>query len=135
MHVYERPIRFEDVDAARIVFFARFFNYGHEAMESLFDGIEGGYVNLTMERHIGMPAVHVEADFKAPFRFGDVARIEVTVPHIGTKSCTFRYAFFRKADGVHAATVEHTCAVSDLQAMKAIVIPPDVRALLERHAL
>lgn len=133
VHVYERPIRFEDVDAARIVFFARFFNYGHEAMESLFEGLEGGYVRLTMDRHIGMPAVHVEADFKAPFRFGDVARIEVTVPRIGTKSCAFRYAFFRKRDGVHAATVRHTCAVTDLQAMKAIVIPDDVRALLERH--
>jgi len=133
MHLYERPIRFEDVDAAHIVFFARFFNYGHEAMESLFDELEGGYVHLTMERHIGMPAVHVKADFKAPLRYGDVARIEVTLPHIGTKSCTYRYSIFRKGDGVHAATVEHTCAVSDLQAMKAIVIPDDVRVVLERH--
>lgn len=133
MHVYERPVKFEDVDAANIVFFARFFNYGHEAMESLLGGLDGGYVRLVMERHIGMPAVHVECEFKAPLRFGDVARIEVTVPHVGTKSCAYNYAMYRTKDGVLAANLRHVCAVSDLQALKAIVIPDDVRALLEKH--
>lgn len=133
-HVYERPIRFEDVDAAGIVFFARFFSYAHEAMESLFDALDGGYVNLTMVRHIGMPAVHVNADYKSPLRFGDVTRISVTVPHVGNKSCTYRYELHRKKDGVLCAVIEHTCAVTDLLAMKAIPIPADVRAVLEKHA-
>ena len=39
----ERPIKFEDVDAASIVFFARFLNYAHEAMERFFAPLEGGY--------------------------------------------------------------------------------------------
>ncbi len=133
MHVYERPIRFEDVDAANIVFFARFFNYGHEAMESLLAGLDGGYVRLVIERKIGMPAVHVEADFTAPLRFGDVAHIEVTVPRIGHKSCTYNYAFYRQKDRVRIANLTHVCAVSDLDKLKAIPIPDDVRALLERH--
>jgi 4-hydroxybenzoyl-CoA thioesterase len=133
MFVYERPVRFEDVDAARILFFARFFNYGHEAMEAFFGQFEGGYVRLIMERHIGMPAVHVECDFRAPLRFGDVARIEVTVPHVGGKSCSFRYAFKRAADGAEVATLLHVCAVSDLRELRAIPIPDDVRAVLERH--
>jgi 4-hydroxybenzoyl-CoA thioesterase len=133
VHVYERPVKFEDVDAANIVFFARFFNYGHEAMESLLSGLDGGYVRLVMERKIGMPAVHVECEFKAPLRFGDVARIQVTVPHIGTKSCSYNYAMYRARDGVLAANLRHVCAVSDLTILKAIVIPDDVRALLEQH--
>lgn len=133
MHVYERPIKFEDVDAANIVFFARFFNYGHEAMESLLSGLDGGYVRLVIERKIGMPAVHCEADFTAPLRFGDVARVEVTVPKIGNHSCTYNYAFFRKRDGARVANLVHVCAVSDLVRLKSIPIPEDVRALLERH--
>lgn len=133
MHVYERPVRFEDVDAANIVFFARFFNYGHEAMESLLGGLDGGYVRLVLERKIGMPAVHVECDFKHPLRFGDVARIEVTVPHIGRRSCSYNYAMYRVQGGTLVANLRHVCAVSDLVALRAIAIPADVRALLERH--
>jgi len=133
VHIYERPVKFEDVDAANIVFFARFFNYGHEAMESLLGELEGGYVKLVLVRKIGMPAVHCEADFVAPLRFGDVARIEVTVPRIGHRSCTYKYDMFRQKDGTRVATLLHVCAVSDLEKLKAIPIPDDVRALLERH--
>lgn len=131
--VYERAIRFEEVDAARIVFFARFLNYAHEAMEALLGGLQGGYVRLVNERRIGMPAVHVSCDFRAPLRFGDVVRIETHAARIGNKSITYRYEFFRKADGVHAASVEHVCAVTDLDAMRAIPVPDDIRALLEKH--
>ncbi len=133
MFVYERPVRFEEVDAARIVFFARFLNYAHEAMEALLAGLDGGYVRLVGERHTGMPAVHVSCDFRSPLRFGDVARIETHVVRIGNKSVTYRYEFFRKHDGVNVATVEHVCAVTDLDAMRAVPVPDDVRALLEKH--
>jgi 4-hydroxybenzoyl-CoA thioesterase len=131
---YDRPVRFEDVDAANIVFFGRFFGYCHEAMETLFEReLEGGYVNLITKRHIGFPAVHVECDFKHPLRYGDIARIATSVERIGNKSCTFGYAITRASGGEHIASIRHVCAVSDLAALKAIPIPDDVRATLERH--
>lgn len=133
MFVYARPVRFEDVDAAGIVFFARYLNYCHEAMEAFFGPLQGGYVHLINERHIGLPAVHVEIDFKAPLRYGDEARIEVTIPHVGRSSTKLRYTFVRVRDGMTIAVVEHTCAVSDLTVMKSIEIPADMRALLEAH--
>jgi 4-hydroxybenzoyl-CoA thioesterase len=133
MFMYERAVRFEEVDAARIVFFARFLQYAHEAMEALLGGLDGGYVRLVVERRIGMPAVHVSCDFRSPLRFGDVVLIEVRVLRIGNKSVSYRYDFIRKRDGVSAATVEHVCAVTDLDAMRAVPVPDDVRALLEHH--
>src|SRR6516165_4446410 len=96
--LFDRPVRFEDVDAANIVFFSRFLNYCHEAMEALLAPLDGGYARLIVERRLGLPAVHVEADFTTPLRFGDVARIAVTVPRVGNKSCTFRYDFTRAKD-------------------------------------
>jgi 4-hydroxybenzoyl-CoA thioesterase len=134
VHLFERAVRFEDVDAAGIVFFARFFNYAHEAMESLLAGLDGGYVRLINERRIGMPAVHADADFQSPARFGDVLRIEVTVPHVGNKSCAYRYAMSQRS-GAIVAIVTHTCVVSDLVRLKGIPIPDDVRALLSAHRL
>jgi len=133
MRVYERPVRFEEVDAAGIVFFPRFLSYGHEAMEKLFDDLEGGYVRLIRDRKVGVPAVHVECDFKAPLRYGDVARIETTVEKLGRTSVSFRYAISRASDRLPLASILHVCAVSDLTHLKAIPIPDDVRAALERH--
>jgi 4-hydroxybenzoyl-CoA thioesterase len=133
MHIYERKVSFEEVDAAQIVFFPRFLSYCHEAMEGLFDDIEGGYVRLVRDRKVGVPAVHVECDFRAPLRYGDVARIETTVEKLGRTSVSFRYAIARASDRTAVASVLHVCAVSDLVALKAIPIPDDVRAALERH--
>lgn len=133
--VYERAVRFEEVDAAGLAFFARFFNWCHEAMERFFDGVPGGYVDMINHRRLGFPAVHLEADWKAPLRYGDVARIEVSVPKIGTTSVTFRYVLTRLADGAHVATVDHVTVVTDLDSMTKRPIPDDCRALLERHAV
>jgi 4-hydroxybenzoyl-CoA thioesterase len=128
---YERPVRFEEVDAAGIVFFARFLNYAHEAMEAFFAPLDGGYVRLVMSRRIGVPAVHVECDFRSPLRYGDTVDIDVAVTHIGTRSFTLRYSYARATDGKHVATVTHVVATTDLDAMRAVPIPADVRALLE----
>ncbi len=133
MRIYDRPVRFEEVDAAQIVFFPRFLSYCHEAMEALFDGVDGGYVHLIRDRKIGVPAVHIECDFKHPLRYGDVARIETTVAKLGRTSVSFRYAIMRASDGTPVATITHVCAVSDLVLLKAIPIPDDVRAALEAH--
>ena len=131
---YERPVRFEDVDAAQILFFPRFLAYCHEAMEALFGALDGGYVRLIRERKIGLPAVHVDADFTSPLSYGDVALIDVTVPKVGTTSCTLLYTITRAKDGVLAATVKHVCVVSDLTTLTKIPVPDDVRAVLLAHA-
>jgi 4-hydroxybenzoyl-CoA thioesterase len=131
--VFERPVRFDEVDAASILFFARFFNYAHDAMEAFFGQLPGGYVRLINERRIGLPAVHVDADFLSPLRFGDVARIEVATLHVGRSSCTFRHSMSRLADGTEVAVVQHVCAAVDLTVMKSLPLPEDMRALLIRH--
>lgn len=133
MIVYDRPVRFEDVDAAGIVFFARFFGYCHEAMEALFSSLPGGYVDLVVKRKVGFPAVHVEADFKSPLRYGDVARISIDVTKIGNKSTTLRYSLARASDGKPVAVVSHVCAVCNLDTLKALPIPDDIRGVLEQN--
>jgi 4-hydroxybenzoyl-CoA thioesterase len=134
--VYERPVKFEEVDAAGIAFFARFFNWCHEAMERFFDQLpSGSYVNLIMKRRIGFPAIHLVADWKAPLRYGDVARIETAVIKVGTTSATFRYVLTRVSDGIMAATIEHTTVATDLDTMTKRPLPDDCRKLLEAHVI
>ncbi|MEO8800844.1 MAG: thioesterase family protein [Polyangiaceae bacterium] len=133
MIIYDRPVRFEDVDAAGIVFFARFFGYCHDAMERFFVDVPGGYVALINERKVGFPAVHASSDFKAPLGYGDVARIEGTVTKLGTTASHFRFLMTRARDGVHVATMNHVHVCTDLRAMTKLPFPADVRASLEKH--
>jgi 4-hydroxybenzoyl-CoA thioesterase len=129
--VHERPVRFEDVDAAQIVFFPRVLAYCHEAMAELMARVDGGYAKLVVERRIGLPTVHVDVDFTAPLRFGDVARMEVTVSRIGRSSCTFEMSVSRVRDGAAVARVKLICASTDLSTLRSVALPADVRRVLE----
>ena len=130
---YVRPIRFEDVDAAGIVFFARFLGFAHEAMEHFFGGLPSGYAFLILERRVGLPAVKVNMSFHAPAKYGDVLRIDTSTAHLGNRSATLRYRMFRERDGVFAAEVEHTVVTTNLETMTSCVMPEDVRAIFAEH--
>jgi len=130
---YRRPVRFEDVDAAHIVFFGHYMGYAHEAMEHLFAGVEGGYPGLITRRHVGFPAVKVEASYLAPLRYGEVVDIEVRTARLGNRSATLSYRFVRVHDQVLVAEILHTVVVSDLTSVTSCEMPPDVRAIFEQH--
>ena len=133
MKVYERAVRFEDVDVVGIVFFANFLHYAHEAMEHFFGDAEGGYHGLILRRRVGFPTVRVDAEYLAPLRYGDVVRIETSSARIGTRSAVLRYRFVRAGDGRLAADVRHTVVCTDLDALASCEMPADVRSVLEAH--
>jgi 4-hydroxybenzoyl-CoA thioesterase len=130
---HERAVRFEEVDAAGILFFALFSNYCHEAMELFFAALPGGYPHLITQRKIGFPAVHVTSDFSAPIRYGDVARITGTVTKLGTTSCHFHFDVTRATDGAAVAKMDHVHVCTELTTMTKLPFPPDIRAALEKH--
>ncbi len=130
-------VRFDDVDHVGIVYYPRFFHYFHLAFEELFIARLGGgaaaYRDLIDKRRVGFPCVHAEADFKHPLRFGDLVEIELTAPHVGQKSITFRYTASKVDHGgrVLAAEGRVTTAVLDMQAFRAIALPDDLRPMFE----
>jgi 4-hydroxybenzoyl-CoA thioesterase len=134
MFTFDRPIRFEEVDAAGIVFFARYLNLAHEAMEAFFGPLEGGYVALINQHHLGVPAVKVDVEYKSSLRYGDVAAIQVTVTQIGRTSATFHYEYLEKGSGRLAALVNHKVVLCDLRTMRPVPWPDAMRALLEEHS-
>jgi 4-hydroxybenzoyl-CoA thioesterase len=130
---YERPVRFSEIDAARMVFFARFSDYCHEAIEALFDALEGGYARLTMVRDVGVPSVHIEFDFKKPLRYGDTVVVEVEVLRIGRTSVTFRHTLKRRSDAAVCAVARHVVVTASISRAEPLPVPDDVRALLAAH--
>ena len=132
--LYEHRVRFEEIDAAGIAYFARFFTWCHDAMEAMLAPIDGGYVGLVRDRRMGLPAVHVEADFEAPLRYGESVRVAVTVERTGRSSVTLRFDLSRLPGGQKVATLRHVAALTDMAAMQSRPLPDDIRAVLDRHA-
>jgi 4-hydroxybenzoyl-CoA thioesterase len=131
--VFVHRVRFEEIDAAGIVYFARFFSWCHDAMEAMLEPIDGGYVGLVRTRKLGLPAVHVEADYASPLRFGDDVRVEVAVERTGRSSIAMRFEMSRVDTGAKVATLRHVMVLSDLGAMRSVPLPADVLAVLDRH--
>lgn len=133
MFPYQRAVRFHEVDPAGLLFFPHFLTYAHEAMERLFDPLEGGYARLVTERRVGLPAVAIHSDFRAPLRYGDTAVVETSVARLGNRSMTLRYLFVRESDRVLAAEVRHTVVTTDLALLQSCPMPDDVRRVAGAH--
>jgi len=135
MFTYRRPVRFAEVDAARLVFFARFHEFCHDALEALFAALPGGYPHLTQVRDIGIPTVHISTDFTAPLRYGDAALFEIEVLEVGRTSVTFRHTVRREADGAVCAVIRQVVVTTKLATLEPVPVPADVRALVEAHLI
>lgn len=133
MFSYERSVRFHEVDPAGLLFFPHFLVYAHEAMERLFDPLDGGYSRLVTERRIGLPAVAVASEFRAPLCYGDTALVQTSVARLGNRSLTLRYRFVRAKDGVLSAEIQHTVVTTDLAVLESCPMPDDVRQVAQAH--
>lgn len=131
-HTLHLKVRFNEVDAAGIVFYPRFFDYFHMAFEDFFGAATGvAYPEWIMGRRIGWPAVHIEADYRSPLRYGDRVTIELGFRSIGRSSfvCVYRAV----ARDTVCAEAEITVVTSDLDRMRSMPIPEEVRRALERY--
>lgn len=128
-HLYRVTVRFGDCDPAGIVYFPVIFDWMHQAMEDWFDrGLGVPYATVIGERRIGFPAVHSEADFHAPCRLGETLEIALSVGRIGRTSLQLDYAV---ADRATARTV---VAVVDLDTLRPIPLPEDLRTRMQRSS-
>ncbi len=128
---HERPIRFADEDHAQIVYYPRFFHFFHEAFEEMF-AAHGIPYRQCLDENVGWPAVHAEADYKRPVRFGDRLRIVVSVARLGETSATFTYEGTRAGDTEPAVVGKIVVACLDMASMRPQPIPDRYRALFEK---
>lgn len=71
VYVHKARVRFQDVDAAGFMFFARIFGYFHDAWLAYIEDSGLHYAEVVKTEQWGAPLRHVEADFLAPLRWGD----------------------------------------------------------------
>jgi 1,4-dihydroxy-2-naphthoyl-CoA hydrolase len=125
-------VRFQDVDAAGVLFFGRIFDYLHMAYEELI--VSAG---VDRARYFGgdgyiVPIAHAEADYRSPIRYGERIEVSIEVARVGRASFQLRYrvAGPDKTLRVEATTVH---AFVDKETMKPISIPAALRAFFLGH--
>jgi 1,4-dihydroxy-2-naphthoyl-CoA hydrolase len=128
-HVEARMVRFQDIDAAGIVFYPRVLEYFSDAYIAML--LARGYdLPASLAKGgVGVPLVHAEADYLHPLRFGDAMSIEVLAAKVGgSSSFTIGY---RVRSGERIAAVGQTVHVCiDRSTFKSCPIPGEIRAAI-----
>lgn len=102
------PVRFQDVDAAGIVFFARFAEYVHDAYVALLDELGTGLATVLRERSWAAPIRHVEIDYFRPVRFGDRVTTALVAAHVADTEVALGWQVLRESEVVAVAQTVHT---------------------------
>ena len=130
--VHRHPLvaRFGDCDPVGIVYFPRYFDWFHRAMESWFDeGLGQPYAELL--RHHGLPTVHTECDYARPCAFGDRVVVELRVGRLGRTSLRLLLRVVGedgvlRANGATDVVMVAICPGAD-QHLRPTPIPPALR--------
>jgi 4-hydroxybenzoyl-CoA thioesterase len=129
-HPYRAEIlvRFGDCDPAGIVFYPRYLEIFNDLVEDWCrEGLQFSFPDLITKRGWGLPTVHVEVDFPASSRFGEVLSATLTVRSIGATSINLEIVL-RGQDGGDRVRGNVVLVLIDRGPHKAIPIPDDLRA-------
>jgi 4-hydroxybenzoyl-CoA thioesterase len=130
----EYPILFSHCDPAGIVYFPRFFDLLHRAMEDWFTfGLEERFADFIMKKKLGIPTVGTKVDFVGPARFGDLLKVELRVANLGSSSIELLIDSF--VDGRPCFKARHTVCVFSSETYKAVPIPPELRGRMEPYVV
>lgn len=129
-HQYEMGVRFQDVDAAGVIFFACAFEYCSDA---LFAGLDRfGYPprRLFDEKIIVTPVKHAECHYLAPLRFADRFRVSVVRAQIDETDFTLGYRLDKLPEGTPAVVTQVHQVCVDATTFKRRALPDDLRHTL-----
>ena len=126
------PIRFSHCDPAGIVYFANYFDIANSVVEDWFPAaLKLSYHELIGPRRTGLGFANVACDFLKPGLMGDEVTFAVLVDAIGTASITLMLYAYR--DGAPMLAMRLVMVTTSLTAHRAVPIPDDLRAAVERY--
>jgi 1,4-dihydroxy-2-naphthoyl-CoA hydrolase len=106
---YHRTVRFEDTDAAGVVYFANILKICHEAYE---ESLEVSGINLKdffVNPKIAYPIVHANVDFWKPISCGDKLEVRIMAQKITHEKFEIHYEIVSKDVIVTKAMTRHVC--------------------------
>lgn len=122
------PVRFADCDPAGIVFYPRYLEIFNNLVEDWFaEELHFPFPEIINTRGWGLPTVHLEVDFVASSRFGEVLSATLSVRKVGTSSLSLDILLQSPA-GVDRVRGKVVLVLIDRTINRAIALPGDLRA-------
>lgn len=133
----EFTVQFRHCDVAGIVFYPRYVEMISDTIETWFaGGLDCNFHDLHLVRHLGVPTVRMEVDYKNPSYLGDVVSFDLTLTEIRTRSFSTRiHAHVAGETRLEARStlvfVNSGNAFLGEGKMKPTTIPDDLKARME----
>lgn len=110
MFEYRRTIRFQDTDAAGVVYFSQILSLCHEAYEASLQQVDIDLKTFFGGDSIAVPITHTQADFRRPLHCGDTCTIQLSPTQNTSDSFEIHYEVFQAAGKLAAiALTRHVC--------------------------
>ena len=132
--LYTLRVRYQECDAQKVVFNARYSDYVDIAVYEFTRAI--GYADPMMTGLIDYQLVKQTTEWKAPARFDQVLALSIVPLQLGNTSFTLRTEFRIYGQPAVVATVEtvYVCVQMQGDRMVKMMIPPPFRAALQQAA-
>jgi 1,4-dihydroxy-2-naphthoyl-CoA hydrolase len=110
---YLRTVRFQDTDAAGVVYFSNVLAICHEAYEASLVAAEFNLKDFFRNPDVALPIVHASVDFFRPMFCGDRLRVELTPHQLNENTFEIVYEIFPDPKLTHhclaKALTRHVC--------------------------
>ncbi len=125
-----RQVRFHDIDAAGIAYFARVLDYVHDTYCSYLESTGHGLPQVLSDGEWAAPIGHVEVDYFAPLAFGDALEVVIALAHLDGSRLTLGHQIVRQ--GKVACVVQTTHVFVSRRDFRPTSIPAGLLQHLER---
>jgi len=123
---YDRVVRFQDTDAAGVVYFANVLSICHEAYEAWLAAIGINLKEFFSGKTIAIPIVHAEINFLQPMFCGETYTIQLMPVRLNHYKFKLSYVIVSSQgdDRISQATTLHLCI--DPQTRTRIPLPSEI---------
>ena len=129
---YQRIIRFQDTDAAGVVYFANVLAMCHEAYEESLAASGINVKTFFSNSDIAIPIVHASVDFFRPMFCGDKISIRLVPQQITNEKFEVTYELFGVAEEIYAKAITRHVCINPVNRNKE-AIPDDIIRWLYRE--
>ena len=129
--VDQRAVRFQDIDAAGIIFYPRVLEMFHDAYGALLSFAGCPLPEVIKRGEWIAPARHAEADYFKPLRFGDEIRVEINRAHVSDTEVVLGYRIVRGAEAELCVVGQVVHTFVDYSTFKRRPMPDAVRRAFE----
>lgn len=107
---YHRIIRFQDTDAAGVVYFANVLAICHEAYEESLNVSNINLQEFFRNHNFAIPIVHADVDFLRPMFCGDRISIELSPNQLTSQKFEIKYQIITpENETIAKAITKHIC--------------------------